>query len=187
MVLVKTPESLLDCKEIKSISSKVNQSFYSFEILMQKLKLQYFGHLMKRADSLEKTLILTGKDWRQEEKGMAENEMVGQHLQLNGHEFQQIRGDGEGHGSLACCSPWGYKESDRTGRLNNKAVRNRRWGTKLLGFWFLPFALVQSHMLVSESSNWVWQFRGFVAFFLIRNYKGNSIVWINTRYRVFLA
>ena len=50
---------------------------------------------------------------------MTEDEMVGWHHQLNGHEFEQALGDGEGQGSLACCSPWGHKESDATERLNN--------------------------------------------------------------------
>ena len=50
-----------------------------------------------------------GKDWRQEEKGRTEDEMVGWHHQLNGHEFEQALGDGEGNGSLACCSPWGRR------------------------------------------------------------------------------
>ena len=50
---------------------------------------------------------------------MTENEMAGWHQQLNGHEFEQAPGDGEGQGSLACCSPWGCKESDTTVRLNN--------------------------------------------------------------------
>ena len=59
-----------------------------------------------------------GKDWRQEEKGMTEDEMVGWHYWLNGHEFEQTLGSGDGQGSLACCSPWGRKESDRTDRLN---------------------------------------------------------------------
>ena len=76
---------------------------YSLEGLMLKLKLQYFGHLMWRTDSLEKTNA--GEDWRQEEKGMTEDEMVGWHHQLNGHEFEQAPGVGEGQGSLACCSP----------------------------------------------------------------------------------
>ena len=53
-----------------------------------------------------------GKDRRQEEKGMTEDEMVGWHHRLNGHEFEQALGDGEGQGSLASCSPWGHKESD---------------------------------------------------------------------------
>ena len=52
------------------------------------------------------------------EKGMTEDEMVGWHLQLNGHEFEQILGDNEGEGSLACCDSWGHKESDTTEQLN---------------------------------------------------------------------
>ena len=60
------------------------------------------------------------KDQRQEETRTTEDEMVGWHYQLNGHEFEQAPGDGEGQGSLVCCSPWGHKESDKTERLNNK-------------------------------------------------------------------
>ena len=63
------------------------------------------------------------EDWRQEEKGMTEDEMAGSHHRVNGHEFEQGPGDGEGQGSLAfslvCCSPWGHKESDTTEQLNN--------------------------------------------------------------------
>ena len=73
------------------------------------LKSQYFGHLMQRADSLEKT----PKDRGQEEKGMIEDEMVGWHHQLNGHESEQTLGDGKGQRNLACCSPWGHEELDR--------------------------------------------------------------------------
>ena len=58
-----------------------------------------------------------GKDWRQEEKGTSEDEMTKWNHQLNGHEFEQTPGDGEGQGSLVCCSPWSYKESDTTGWL----------------------------------------------------------------------
>ena len=72
------------------------------------LKLQSFGHLMRRADSLEKNPD-AGKDRRQEEKGTTEDEMVGWHHRLNGHEFEQAPGVGDGQGSLACCSPWGRK------------------------------------------------------------------------------
>ena len=85
---------------------------YSLEGLMLKLKLQYFGHLLWRANSLEKTDA--GRDCRQEEKGETENEMVGWHHRLNGHEFEQTLGDSEGQGSLVCCSPWDRKESDTT-------------------------------------------------------------------------
>ena len=59
-----------------------------------------------------------GKDWRQEEKGMTEDEMVGWHHQLDGHEFEQALGVGDGPGSLAYCSPWGHKELDMTEQLN---------------------------------------------------------------------
>ena len=62
----------------------------------------------------------TGKDWRQEENGTAEDEMVGWHHRLNGHEFEQAPGDGEGQGSLVCICPWGRQESDTTEWLNNK-------------------------------------------------------------------
>ena len=55
-----------------------------------------------------------GKNWRQEEKGTTEDEMVGWHHQLNGHEFEQAPGDSEGQGSLVCCSPWGRKELNMT-------------------------------------------------------------------------
>ena len=55
-----------------------------------------------------------GKDWGREEKGVTEDEMVGLYHWVNGHEFEQTQGDGEGQGSLACCSPWGHKESDPT-------------------------------------------------------------------------
>ena len=61
---------------------------------------------------------MLGKNCRQEEKGTTEGEMVGWHHQLNGHEFEQDLGVGDGQGSLACCSPWGRKESDTTERLN---------------------------------------------------------------------
>ena len=59
-----------------------------------------------------------GKDWRQEQKRMTEDEMVGWHHRLNGHEFEQAPGDGEGQGSLECYSPWGHKELDTTEWLN---------------------------------------------------------------------
>ena len=90
---------------------------YSLEGLMLKLKLPSFGHLMGRADSLEKTDA--GRDWGQEEKGTTEDEMAGWNHWLNGHEFEQIPGDSEGQGSLVCCGPWGHKELDKTYTLNN--------------------------------------------------------------------
>ena len=92
-----------------------NQSFlqeinpeYPLEGLMLKLKLQYFGHLMQRVDSLEKTLMLR-KIEGSKRKAMAEDEMGGWHHRLSRHEFEQTPGDSEGQGSLACCSPRGHK------------------------------------------------------------------------------
>ena len=79
---------------------------------MLKLKLQYFGHLMRRVESLEDSDA--GRDWGQEERGTTEDEMAGWHHRLDGHEFEQAPGDGEGQGSLMCHSPWGHKESDMT-------------------------------------------------------------------------
>ena len=86
---------------------------YSLEGLMLKLKLQYFGHLLQTDDSLEKSLMLGKTEGRVRRRG-TENEMVGWHHQVNGHEFEQTPGNGEEWGSLACCCPWGCKELDRT-------------------------------------------------------------------------
>ena len=88
---------------------------YSLEGLM--LKLEHFGHQMQRADSLEKTDA--GKDWRQEEKGMTGDEMGGWHHWLNGPEFEQALGNGEGPESLESCRPRGCTESDTTEWLKN--------------------------------------------------------------------
>ena len=96
---------------------------YSLEGLMLKLKLQYFGYLMWRVDSLEKTLILRKMESRR--RMVTEDEMVGWHHWLSGHELGQTLGDGEGQGSLACCSPWCCR------------VRHD-WATEQIGlvFWF---------------------------------------------------
>ena len=88
---------------------------YSLGGLMLKLKLQYFGHLIGRAISLEKTLML-GKIEGGRRRG--QQRMRWYHC-FNGHGFEQTPEDCEGQGSLVCCSPWGLKESDRTERLNN--------------------------------------------------------------------
>ena len=90
----------------QSILKEVNLE-YSLEGLM--LDLQYSDHLMWRADSLEKPLMLASKDWEKRRRGQTEDEMVGWHHKLNGCEFEQTLGD-SGQRSLACCSPWGCKE-----------------------------------------------------------------------------
>ena len=89
---------------------------YSLEGLMLKLKLQHSGHLMRRTDSLGKTLMLDRLKAGGE--GTTEDEMVGWHHRLDGCESEQTPGDSEGQGSLVCCSPWGCKESDLTEWLN---------------------------------------------------------------------
>ena len=109
VILEKTLESPLDCKEITPVNPKGSQPpEYSLEGLM--LKLQYFGHLMRRANSLEKTLML-GKIVGRRRRGWQR--------WLDGITL----GDGKGQGSLACCSPWGRKELDTTERLKNNNKR----------------------------------------------------------------
>ena len=77
---------------------------------MLKPKLQYFGHLVRKADSFEKDPD-AGRDWGQEEKGTTGDKMAGWHHRHDGREFEQTPGVGDGQGGLACCSPWGCKES----------------------------------------------------------------------------
>ena len=118
VVLEKTLESHLGCMEIQPVHPKGNIQSWIF---------------IGRTDGETETPILwppeakkwltgkdlnAGKDWRQHVKGTTENEMVGWHHQLNGHEFGQAPGVGDGQGGLACCSPWGHKELDITERLN---------------------------------------------------------------------
>ena len=108
MVLEKTLASALDSKEIKPVDPKGNKQWIFIGGLMLKLKLQ-----------LEKTLMLGKmKDWEQKKKA-TEDEMIGWHHQLNGHEFEQTPGDSGGQESLVCCSPWGCKELEMTCRLNS--------------------------------------------------------------------
>ena len=117
MVLEKTLESPLDCKKNQPVHPKGNQSW------------KFIG----RTDAKAEILILwppdvknwliwedpdAGKDWGQEEKGTTEDDMVGWHHRLNGHEFRWTPGVGDGQGGLACCNSWGHKESDTTEWLN---------------------------------------------------------------------
>ena len=119
----------------QSILKEINPQ-YSLEGLM--LKLQYFGHLIWRADSLEKTWMLGRIEGRRKRgwQGMTEHEMAGSHHWLNGHEFEQAQGVGDGQGSLACCSPWSCKESDTTEQLNWTEWRKvRRKDTAIFTGW----------------------------------------------------
>ena len=117
VVLEKTLKSPLDCKEIQPVNPKGNQSWIFIgkidaEAETPILWLPYVKNwlIWKDPDA--------GKDWRWEEKGTPEDEMVGWHHWLNGHEFEQAPGVGDGQGSLVCCIPWGRKESDMTEWLN---------------------------------------------------------------------
>ena len=116
VVLNKTLESPLDCKEIQPVHLKEIGPGCLLEGLMLKLKLQYSGHLTWRADSFEKTLML-GKIEGRRRRGW-QDEIVGWHHRLDGHGFGWTLGVGDGQGGLAFCSSWGCKESDMTEWLN---------------------------------------------------------------------
>ena len=121
MVLEKILESPLDCKEIKPVNPEVNQSW----ILFGRTDPEAENPILWPPDAKNRLIRKdpdAGKDWKQEEKGMTEDEMVGWHHWLNGHEFQQAPGDGKGQGGLACCSPWGCKELDTTEWMNNSPL-----------------------------------------------------------------
>ena len=133
VVLEKTLESPLDCKEIKPVNPKGNQSW------------KFIGRTDAEAEAPKlwppdaKNWLIwkdpdAWKDWRQEEKGMrTEDEMVGWHHRLDGYESEQALGIGDGQGGLECCSPWGHKESDTTELLNwltwmgIKKTRQKLW------------------------------------------------------------
>ena len=111
-------ESLLDCKEIKSVNPKGNQSWIFIGGTVAETEASIVWPPDAKSQLIGKDPN-AGKDWRQEEKGRTEDEIVGWYHPLNGHEFEQVLRDGEGQGSLACCSPWGGKESDMTEQMNN--------------------------------------------------------------------
>ena len=109
----KTLESPLDSKEIKTVHPKGNHPW----IFIGRTNAEAEAPILWPPDAkswLNRKDPDAGKDWRQEEKGMTEDEMVGCHHRLNGHEFEQAPGVSDGQGSLVCCSPWGCKESDTT-------------------------------------------------------------------------
>ena len=124
LMLEKTLESPLDCKEIKPVNLKGNQSW----IFSGRTDAEAEAPILWPPDAKN---WFTGKDpdagknWRQEEKGMREDEMIGWHHRLDGHDFQQAPGVGDRQGSLACCSPWGQNESDMTEWLSWTLLRGR--------------------------------------------------------------
>ena len=159
--LEKTLESPLNCKEVKSVYPKGNQS----------------SIFIGRTDAEDEVPILwppdgknwligkdpdAGKDWRQEEKGSTEDEMVGWHHRLNGHEFEQALGIGDGQGSLVCCSSWGCKELDMTEWLNWTepcalacALFSTEWSYLLSEVYMAYYASVKSDALSRVCPHWM--------------------------------
>ena len=117
VMLEETLESPLDCKEIQPVHPKGGRTW----IFIGRTDAEAEVPVLWPPD-VKNWLIGkdpdAGKDWRQEEKGMTEDEMVGWHHWLNGHEFEQALGVGDGQGSLVYCNPCGHKESDMTEQLN---------------------------------------------------------------------
>ena len=117
VVLEKTLESPLDCKEIQPVHPKGDQSW----VFVGRTDVEAETPILCPPDA--KSWLIwkdpdAGKDWGQEEKGMTEDEMVGWHYRLNGHGFGWTPGVGDGQGGLVCCSSWGRKELDTTEQLN---------------------------------------------------------------------
>ena len=125
VVLKKTFESPLDSKEIKPVNPKWNQSW----IFIGRTNAEAEASILWPPNAKKNWLIGkdpdAGKDWRQKEKGLTLDEMVGWHHCFNGHDLGQSLGDGEGQGGLACCSPWGLKELDTAWWLNNNKIQWR--------------------------------------------------------------
>ena len=121
VVLEKTLGSPWGCKEIKPVQPKGNQSWIFIGRTDAEPPIHWPPDVKSWLIGKDPD---TGKDWGQEEKvGVAEDEMVGWHHWLNGHEFELTPGDGEGQGGLVCCSPWGRKESDNTTEwLNSNGI-----------------------------------------------------------------
>ena len=114
VVLEKTLESPFDYKEIQPVNPKGNQSWIFIGRTDAKVPILWPPDVKSQLTGKDPD---AGKDWRQEEKGTIEDEMVGWHHQLDGHEFEQTPGDNKGQGSLACCRSWGCKELDMTSNL----------------------------------------------------------------------
>ena len=136
VVLEKTLESPLDCKEIKPVNPKGNQSC----IFIRRTDAEAEAPILRPPDVKSRLIRKdpdAGKDWGQKKKGVTE---IGWHHWLNWREFEQIPGDGEGQESLACCSPWGHKKSDTVERLKNN-TKFSSWGASCL-IWKIQVKLM---------------------------------------------
>ena len=118
VVLEKILDNPLDSKEIKTVNPNGNKSW----IFIGRTDAEAEAPILRPRDAKSQIIgkyLDAENDWEQKEKGMTEDEIIGWHHWLNGHEFEQTLGDSEGQRSLACCSPWGCKESDTKGLNNN--------------------------------------------------------------------
>ena len=131
VALEKTLESPLDCKEIEPVNPKGNQFWIFIGRTYAEVEAPILWPPHVNSQLIGKAPD-AGKDWRQEEKGMTENEMAGWHYWLNGHEFEQALGGGKGQGSLECFSPWGC-------RVGHDWVTEQQQMAFLLYFFTSPF------------------------------------------------
>ena len=120
IVVLKTLESPLDCKEINPVNPQGNRPWIFTGWTDAEAKAPIIWPPDAKSRFIRKGPD-AGKDWRQEEKGATEDEMVAWHHWFNEYKFEQALGDAEGQGGLECCSPQGHKESDMTERLNNNS------------------------------------------------------------------
>ena len=178
VVLKKMLESPLDRKEIQPVNLKGNQPWI------------FTG----RTDAEAQTPILgppdakswltgkdpdAGKDWRWEEKGTTEDEMVGWHHRLDGHEFEHALGAGDGQGSLACCGPWGHKDLDTTELLNWRKCEARQPGVDLL-LTFMNQMKRKIKILSDHTYTWTLNLpEDFFLTYIFRRFEGytNMIPW----------
>ena len=123
VLLEKTLESPLDCKEIKPVNPKGNQSWIFIGRTDAEAEAPLFWPPNAKNWLLRKDPD-AGKDWRQEEKGTTEDEMVAWHCWFNGDEFEQALRVGDGQGSLVCCTSWGHKQSDTTEQRTWTELKN---------------------------------------------------------------
>ena len=164
VVLEKTLESPLDCKEIQPVHPKGNQSW----IFIGRTDAEAEAPMLWPPDA--KNWLIgkdpgAGKDWGQEEKGTTEDEMVGWHHLLNGHEFRWTPGVGNGQGGLACCGSWGRKESDTTEWLTLLKLLSVPpfWMDLLKSYWVNANVIMvsdrefYSHIFASGDNVLLWQ------------------------------
>ena len=173
VVLEKTPESLLDCKAIQPVHPKGNQSWIFFGKTDAKAETPILWPSDMKNWLIEKDPD-AGTDWRWE-KGMTEDEMVGWHHRLNGHEFGWAPGVGVGQGGLACCGSWGCKESDTTEWLNRTELRGILFMRRSEWcFSYKIYSISLSYILLNIISInlFIWETKSKILFL------SDSVIWL---------